>query len=251
MTGILRTILDIAICASMVFAACISWPACAQESQLKKPDMGNQVFTHLLFDQLEGRIHGGNKQFRWDGEGWVGTDTNRLWIKTEGFAGNGAVSDGDQEALYDRPIPRLRYFDAQVGLREDLDSGPRRIWGAVGIEGLAPYFFEFSPTLYFRDGGNVAGRIEGLYNLLITQRLVAQPEVEMNFYNKDDRSREVGSGLSDIDTGFRLRYEFSRKFAPYVGFAYNGKFGGTAAYAPRLRETRDNASFVFGLRMWY
>ena len=96
------------------------------------------------------------------------------------------VSDGDHEALYDRPIPHMRYFDAQVGVRADLDSGPTRAWAAVGIEGLAPYCFEFAPTLYIRDGGNIAGRVTGSYDLLLTQRWIVQPESELNFYSKDD-----------------------------------------------------------------
>ncbi len=213
--------------------------------------MGERIQTHVLFDQLEGRSSSAGSEFRWDGEGWLGGDLNRLWIKTEGFAGNGAVRDGIHEFLYDRPIPRLRYFDLQAGVRADLDSGPQRAWAAIGIEGLAPYSFELSPTFYIRNGGNVAGRIESFYSVRLTQRLVAQPQIELNLYNKDDRNRNIGSGLSEIDTGLRLRYELSRKFAPYIGYAYNGEFGNTATYATQAGETAHNSSFVFGIRMWY
>lgn len=217
----------------------------------KPPVRDNRIYTHVLFDQLEGRTSGSGSALRWDGEGWIGTDTNRLWLKSEGFLKSGAMSDGDQEALYDRPIPRMRYFDAQVGVREDLDSGPRRTWGAVGIEGLAPHFFEFQPTFYFRDGGNVAGRLEGSYDLQITQRLVVQPQAELNFYSKNDPRRGTGSGLSDLDTGIRVRYEISRKFAPYVGFVYAGKYGDTATYARQAGEAVDGPTFVFGIRVWH
>jgi copper resistance protein B len=213
--------------------------------------MDNGVFSHVLFDELEGRTNGSNSSFRWDGESWIGTDMNRFWLKSEGFAENGQVTDGDQEALYDRPIPHLRYFDMQAGVRADLDSGPHRTWGAVGIEGLAPYFFQVAPTFYFRDGGHLAARLTSSYDLLITQRLIAQPEVEMNFYSKRDPQRLTGTGLSDIDTGIRLRYEFSRRFAPYIGFAYNGKFAGTAEFARQAGESVSNSSFIFGFRVWY
>ncbi len=215
------------------------------------PVMDNTIFIHVLFDQIEGRTNGPDNELRWDGQGWIGTDRNKFWLKSEGFAGNGKVSDGDNEALYDRPIPRTRYFDAQAGVREDLDSGPRRTWGAVGIEGLAPYFFQFAPTFYFRDGGNVAGRVTGSYDWMITQRLIAQLEAELNFYNKDDPARNLGSGFSDLDTGVRLRYEITRKFAPYIGFAYNGKYGGSADYARQAGETVSDPRFIFGLRIWY
>jgi copper resistance protein B len=219
---------------------------------LKAPRMGNhQWFAHWMFDQLEDRTDGTEHTFRWDGEGWIGTDMNKLWIKSEGVVSNGTMSDGDQEFLYDRPIPRMRYFDAQVGIREDLDSGPSRTWAAIGIEGLAPYFFDFAPTLYIGKGGDVAGRVNASYELLFTQRLIAEPEVEMNFYSQDDSARGTGSGLSEIDTGIRLRYESSRKSAPYIGFAYDGTYGDTAAFARQDGESTSDPRFVFGIRSWY
>jgi copper resistance protein B len=225
--------------------------ATATVPAMEPPVMDNQIFAHVLFDQFEGRTNGPDNELRWDGEGWIGTDMNKLWLKSEGFSTNTTVSDGDQEALYDRPIPRLRYFDAQAGVREDLDSYPRRTWAAVGIEGFAPYYFQLEPTFYIRDGGNVAGRLIGSYNLLLTQRWILQPEAELNFYNKDDPARLVGSGFSELDTGLRLRYEISRKFGPYVGFAYNGRYGNTATYARKAGETANDPRFVFGLRLWY
>lgn len=226
-------------------------PAAAVGHGMPAPVMDNGIFTHVLLDQFEGRTSGPDNEFRWDGEAWAGTDMNKLWIKSEGFANNSAVSDGDQEVLYDRPIPHTRYLDGQVGVRADLDSGPARTWAAIGIEGLAPYYFQFAPTLYVRDGGNVAGRLTGSYDLLITQRLILQPEAELNFYNKDDPGRRIGSGFSDLDAGLRLRYEISRKFAPYAGFAYNGKYGGTASYSRVAGESKSAPRFIFGLRLWY
>lgn len=223
----------------------------AATAQMQMPEMGNQIFTHVLFNQFEGRTDDSNSEFRWDGEGWIGTDMNRVWFKSEGFANNGTVSEGDIEAFYDRPLPRLRYFDGQVGLREDVDSGPHRTWLALGIEGLAPGFLQFEPTVYFRDGGHVAGRVTTSYDLLITQRLIAQPELEMDFYSKSDPQRRLGTGLSDLDTGLRLRYEISRKFAPYIGFAYTRDFGSTATMARQVGESTASPRFIFGLRFWY
>ena len=222
----------------------------ASQTMATPPMMDSKVYVHVLFDQFEGRTNGSDSEFRWDGEAWAGTDMSKLWLKSEGFVNNGEMT-GDHEALYDRPIPRMRYFDAQAGVRADLDSGPKRVWGAIGIEGLAPHFFEFEPTFYFRDGGHLAARVQGSYDLMLTQRLIAQPELEMNFYTKQDPAREIGTGLSDIDTGIRLRYEFTRKFAPYVGFAYDGTYGSTATFARQAKESVANPRFVFGIRLWY
>jgi copper resistance protein B len=218
---------------------------------MKDSMMENPVLVHARLDEFESRTNGSESEFRWDGEGWIGTDMNRLCVKSEGFSGNTSVSDGDHEALYDRPIPHVRYFDAQIGVRADLDSDPRRAWAALGIEGLAPGYFEIAPTLYIRDKGNVAGRVVASYDLLLTQRWIAQPEAELNFYSKDDPGRQIGSGLSGLDAGLRLRYEVKRKFAPYIGFAYSGKYGNTAIYSRLAGETTNGAQFVFGIRIWH
>ncbi|MBW4038323.1 MAG: copper resistance protein B [Acidobacteria bacterium] len=215
------------------------------------PVMDNTVFKHVLLDQLEDRSNGPDNELRWDGQAWIGTDMNKLWLKSEGFSSLTNASDGDLEALYDHPLPRIRYFDAQAGVREDLDSYPARTWAALGLEGLAPFYFQLEPTIYIRDGGNIAARMVGSYDLLLNQRWVLQPEAELNFYNKDDPARLIGSGLSDIDTGIRLRYEITRKFAPYIGFAYNGKYSTTAVYARAASESTSDPRFVFGLRLWY
>ncbi|HVA94002.1 MAG TPA: copper resistance protein B [Candidatus Dormibacteraeota bacterium] len=218
---------------------------------MKPENMGGQIFAHFLFNELEARSGDNGTALRWDSEGWLGTDMNRLWLKSEGSVRNGTAKDTSLEVFYDRPIPRLRYFDAQAGMREDLDSGPHRTWGAVGIEGLAPHFFQFEPTFYFRGGGHVAGRINTSYDLLITQRLIAQPNLEMNFYSKRDPQRNLGTGLTDLDTGVRLRYEIRRKFAPYIGFAYTRKFGDTATLSRQAGESVADPAFVFGIRLWY
>jgi copper resistance protein B len=196
------------------------------------------------------RTDGSNTSFRWDAQGWVGTDFNKLWIKSEGRVTNGMTEDGDHEILYDRPIPRMRYFDWQAGVRVDLDSGPTRAWAAIGVQGLAPYFFNFEPTLYIRDGGRVAGRIQGYYDLYLTQRLILQPQVELNFYSQADPARGIGTGLSELDGGARLGYHFSRKFAPYAGYAFTGVFGQTATFSREAGQPTSAPRFVFGVWLW-
>ncbi len=229
----------------------MSMPSDSRYSGGEPPVMDNQIFWGVLFDQLEGRTNGTENEFRWDGQGWVGTDMNKLSVKSEGFVEHGVMTDGDTEALYDRPIPFLRYFDAQAGVRYDLDSNPGRAWGAIGVEGMAPYFFAVEPTFYFSDHGRVAGKISASYDILITQRLIAQPQVELNFYSKRDEARGIGSGLSGLDTGLRIRYEITRKFAPYIGFAYNQACGETGGITRAAGGIVHDPRFIFGARIWY
>ena len=39
-----------------------------------QPVMDQGIFAHVIFNQLEGRWNGSNPEFRWDGQGWIGTD---------------------------------------------------------------------------------------------------------------------------------------------------------------------------------
>jgi copper resistance protein B len=215
-----------------------------------QPVIDREILAHLLFNELEGRFNGSNTEFRWEGQGWVGTDYDKLWIKSEGtLQGNGTVDDGQQQFLYSRAI--TTYFDLQGGLRSDIDSRPTRNWGALGIQGLAPYFFDLELTGYASNAGHLAAKLEASYDLLLTQRLILQPQIEVNLYSKADPVRMIGAGFSDIDTGLRLRYEIDRKFAPYIGVVYEGKFGQTASLAKRAGESTGDFRFAFGMRIWF
>lgn len=208
--------------------------------------MGDAIFAHALFDQAEGRL---GDRFRWDGQGWVGGDYDKLWVKTEGLVDRGRIEEGQHEVLYDRAI--TTFFDAQAGIRADLDSGPSREWAALGIQGLAPYFLDVEATAYLGDDGRTAARFRLSYDLLLTQRLILQPEAELDLYGRSDPARHVGAGLSDIDAGLRLRYEISRKLAPYAGLGYHGTFGGTADQARRDGENTADLRLIVGIRAWY
>jgi copper resistance protein B len=224
-------------------------PTVGMEPGAMQPVMDQGIFAHAIFNQLEGRWNGSNPEFRWDGQGWIGTDYDKLWIKSEGTLSRGALDDGQQRFLYSRAV--TTYFDLQGGLRSDLDSRPTRNWAAFGIQGLAPYFFDLEVTGFASSEGHLAAKLEASYDLLLTQRLILQPQIELNLYSKSDPARLVGAGFSDIDTGLRLRYEFDRKFAPYIGVVYEGKFGQTANFARQAGESTGDVRFAFGVRVWF
>jgi len=220
-----------------------------QPQSLPMPHMMDDAFfVHGILNQLEGRF-GDTSNFRWSGEAWAGTDENKVWLRTEGRLADGQVDDGIQELFYARSIST--YFNALIGARYDLDSLPGRGWGAIGIEGLAPQFFRIGITGYVSGDGHLGAKIEGSYDLLITQRLIVQPQFEMNFYTKDDPARHVGAGLSELDVGLRLRYEITREFAPYIGVTYLGQFGNTATYVSESGGQPNQVRFVAGVRAWF
>lgn len=210
--------------------------------------LDDAIFAHAVLNQLEGRF-GNGSSFRWSGEGWVGTDENRLLLRSEGRVSDGQVDDGIQELLYSRAVST--YFNAQVGARYDLDSLPGRGWGAIGVEGLAPQFFRVAATGYVSGGGHLAAKLEGSIDFLITQRLILQPQIELNFYTRDDPVRHVGAGLSELDAGLRLRYEITRQFAPYIGLTYLGQYGATARYVRDAGGEPQQLRFTAGVRLWF
>jgi copper resistance protein B len=226
-------------------------PAAEQPQMHDMPRMLDQaIFAHLLVDQLEGRFGFANgNTLRWEAEAWMGTDENKAWLLTEGRYSQGELDDGIQQLYYGRAI--TTYFDALVGTRWDLDSKPTRGWGAIGIQGLAPQWFKVSAFGYVSGEGHLAARLEARYDLLITQRLILQPQIELNFYTKDDPARQVGAGLSELDAGLRLRYEVTRQFAPYVGITYLGQYGATADYVSAAGGSTQQLRFTAGVRTWF
>jgi copper resistance protein B len=207
------------------------------------------LMTHLIVDQLEGRIGADDASLRWDAEAWTGSDDGRLWLKTEGERmGGGKLEDGQTEAYVSKPI--FPFWDIQVGGRYDLDSRPGRGWGAIGVQGLAPGYFDVEATAYFGAKG-AAAKVKASTDVLLTNRLILQPEAELNAYSQDDPARNVGSGVSDLDAGLRLRYEITRKFAPYVGVVWEERFGRTADFERRSGKSTDAARFAAGVRTWF
>jgi copper resistance protein B len=215
------------------------------------PIRDDRLYVHGIFNQLEGRLNG-DTYLRWEGQAWIGNDYNKLWLKSEArynADNKHQVGDGDQELLYDRAISR--FYNIQAGVRYDLDSKPGRVWGAVGIHGLSIGFFNLEATAYVSGESRFALKTNASWDFRFAQRLMLQPQFETNWYTKSEAVRGVGSGLSDIDSGLRLRYEFSRKFAPYIGVSYQQFFGKTADMKRVDGSTTGDVRALIGVRTWF
>ena len=206
-------------------------------------------FGSVLFDSFELGRSDGKSSGSYDVLGRFGRDYNKLVIKAEGEVAGGKLQEGRTEALWSHAIST--FWDTQLGLRYDSGVGPNRTWLAAGVQGLAPYWFEVDAAAYVGSGGRTALRLSADYELLVTQRLIVQPRIEANFYGKSDPARDIGKGLSDITTGVRVRYEFSRQFAPYIGVEWANRFGQTADLARAAGEQTRNTRYVAGVRFWF
>lgn len=203
----------------------------------------------LVLDHLEAFHDRQGSGQRWDLQGWYGGDIDKLWLRSEGERRDGNLGDGSIELLWSHALSA--FWDTQLGVRHDLGPGPRRTWAAFGVEGLAPYFLDVDATLYIGTSGRTAARLRAGYELLFTQRLILEPELEANLYGKADPARGHGAGLADARLALRLRYEIRRRFAPYIGIVWNRRFGGTADAARAEGVPVSDHQWVAGLRLWF
>jgi len=206
----------------------------------------NPTVAVLRVDQLETRQD--------DASGWnlragIGRNFDKLWLRSEGEQSEGDDAQGDAELLWSHATGA--WWDRVVGVRSDFGSGPSRQWLAVGVVGLAPYKFEIEATGYVGTSGRLAARLEGEYEVLLTNRWILQPKLEANLYSQEDVENGIGKGLSETEFALRLRYEFSPQFAPYAGYAWSRQFGDTADLAETVGEQAREHGWVAGLRFWF
>ena len=205
----------------------------------------------VMIERLEARFptEGGDTGYLWDAQGWYGGDLNRFVAKTEG---EGAFDDSLEEAevqtLYSRAIGP--FFDLQAGVRLDLEPEVRP-HAVLGVQGLAPYMFHVDAALFMSDRGDLTARIEGEYDQKITQSLILQPRLEVELAAQDVPEFEVGAGVSKVEAGLRLRYEFVPEFAPYIGLDYEAKTGRTADFARAEGEDVAGLKLLLGVRAWF
>ncbi|HEY5802076.1 MAG TPA: copper resistance protein B [Lysobacter sp.] len=210
---------------------------------------GAQVNHYLLIDRLEAvDLDDGSGQ-AWELQGWIGGDTDRFWLRSEGERARGHTESADVEFLYGHSVSP--WWDVVAGIKHDFKPGDSQTWGAFGFQGMSPYKFEIEATAYLGEDGRSAASFEAEYDVLLTNRLILQPLLEAELHGKDDASRAVGSGLSTIEAGLRLRYEFTRQFAPYVGVSHERAFGDTADYRRDDGEDTQDTRFVAGVRLWF
>lgn len=203
-------------------------------------------FASVKMDRLEYVRARGNEWAAYEGQAWFGGTYNRVVLKAEGEVADSKLQESQTELLWGHAVST--FWDTQLGVRVDHGQGvPNREWLAFGVQGLAPYWFDIDATAYIGPSGRTALSLSAEYDLLLTQKLVLQPRVEVNFYGKRDKAREIGSGLSDGTAGLRLKYEVTRQFAPYIGVEWAGKFGQTATFAQDAGERTRETRFVAGL----
>lgn len=230
---------------TMLMLSAAGYPAWAMESH---PADAHPNFFHMFRLETETGKSADGSVSNWDFDGWLGSDYDKLWLKSEGELDQGDASKLETWALYSRNV--ATYWDVQGGIRYDNEPRPTA-YAVFGVQGLAPYFFETEAHVFLSNRGNLSARLRQENDFLITQRLILQPYVETTLYAQNDRDQEIGNGYGNAEFGLQTRYEFTRKFAPYVNMHYERKFGPDAK-SPNAGEY-GNDGFVFsaGLRLMF
>ena len=228
----------------------------AEDLKAAFPDIDHHAMEHapafnskVTFNRLEVWDADEGTGQAWEGSAWFGTDTDRLWLRIEGERVGGHTESVDLEVLYGRSVSP--WWDVVAGVKHDFKPGEARTWAAVGVQGMAPYRFEVSATVYVGEGGQVAANVEAEYTLRITNKLILQPLVEVDLAARDDIEYGIASGFTGIETGLRLRYEVTRRFAPYVGVVHERALGDTADLKRSAGESVRDTRAVAGIRIWF
>ena len=210
-----------------------------------------EVITHaLIFDQLETTFSDNAEGYAWNAQGWYGGDIHRFWWKSEGEgAFDEDIEQAELQLLYSRVV--TPYFDVQAGVRQTYRPEGDRTDLVVGMQGLAPYWFEVDGALFLSNEGELSARAEAEYDLRLTQRLILQPRAEVSLSAQDIPEFAIGAGVSNVEAGVRLRYEISRRFAPYVGVEWSGGVGETRDLIKANGEDPDSTRLVVGIRAWF
>jgi len=214
-------------------------------------DMGDDpVLGKVMIDQLEIRSTEGDDPVVLETDAWIGKDLHKAWFKADVERVDGETEQAEVQARYSRAV--APYWDFQLGWRHNFEPNEEtRDWAAFGLRGLAPYFFDIDAALYVGENGRTQLSFDTEYEMMLTQRWVLSPELQINLYGKSDPVLGQGSGLSDMELGLRLRYEIKREFAPYIGVNLESKFGGTADFATDEGEDTSDVQYVAGIRAWF
>jgi len=216
------------------------------------PVHDNMMFYTFRADRFEQRIKEGNDVALWDVQGWIGADYNKLYLKSEGEynTDKSNYESAQVELLYSRTVST--FWDVQAGLRHDfINNTDDRNFVALGVQGLAPYWFEVDATSYVSDEGDVSAIVEAEYDLLLSQRLILQPRFETKIALQDVPEYNIGSGINGIELGIRLRYEITREFAPYIGVELEQNLGETKNMLEAAGKNTSSTAFVGGARFWF
>ena len=180
----------------------------------------------------------------------IGTDENRLFIEANSEKSESNDPKYAVSALYSRNV--APFWDVQAGVRyseNKNNSSSDRVDGVIGILGLAPYFFETQAYLYGGENNFWGASFELERDLLLTQKLITQPYIEADVIFSDDSNYAAKSGLSELKTGIKTRYEITKRIKPFIDVAYQYEKGQKATSMQEATESEKGWKYGAGIEL--
>ena len=237
-----------ALASAALASLLLAGPALAQHGDMDAMAHHERTYSFVQTEADYGVAEGGGEEATWDADAWVGGDRNKLWLKSEGEWADGDLEQAELQVLYSRNVGT--FFDAQAGLRQDFEP-KGTAYLVAGLQGLAPYLLETDLAGFVSADGDLSARFEQTVDVLLTQRLILEPHLETNVQFQDVPERDLAAGFTDVEAGLQVRYEITRKFAPYVDVAYARALGDTADLRRGAGEEVGGWSARVGVRSWF
>ena len=226
-----------------LFSACNAAAQAAAEGN----HHGSETF-HAFWLEIGRTMDDSDPINQWHLNGWIGGDTHKLWLKSEGSGTDGKLDDAEHWALYSRNV--AEFWDFQIGLRQQTDP-LARTYAVIGVDGLAPWFVATEAHMFAAEDGALSARLKQGVHLLFTQQLEFEPFYELNLSAREVPELDLGSGLTKAKLGFMLAYEITREIAPYLEISYQRKLGETADLARINGSDTESGSATLGLRIMF
>lgn len=244
--------LTAAISGFALAAAAFAVPVFAQEDPAKKTQTA-KTFWGVSAEKLEYRYSDSDDELAViEGDAFYGTDEPKFrWL----FEGEWEEAHNAWETLENQFVaqtPVDDFWDAKAGIRVDTPEGPDRVYGVLGLTGLAPYWFEIDTNFYVSDEGDASVDFEAEYELLITNYWIVSATFESLLAFSEDREIGVGKGLNSTEVGLRLSYDLmDRAFSPYIGVVHERKYSDTADLARDSGGSTEDWFAVVGARVMF
>lgn len=216
-----------------------------------RKEHGAQIYAITTVDNKWLLNEDGEGALKSEIETRIGTDENKIFLKAHIDKHESHDAEYDFKMLYSRMISD--FWDAQIGARYRVEKVERdqrstdteeKLDGVIGLHGMAPYFFETDAYLYAGEDNYSGFSLETERDLLLTQKLIFQPYLNVDVVFSDESKYAKKSGLSGVTAGIETRYEISKKVMPYIDIAYEYSKGNDAT--PWQVESDSEKGWLYG-----
>ncbi|TCB49626.1 copper resistance protein B [Acinetobacter sp. ANC 4779] len=211
---------------------------------------GGQVYQQTTVESKWLRNDDGEGILKSKFETRIGADENKVFIKVQADQAESQQAEYDAKVLYSHMVSD--FWDVQAGLgylnNQNREVDSEQIGVVLGIHGLAPYFFETDVYLYVGQDQQMSFMLETERDLLLTQKLILKPYLDLNVIFSDNSNYAKKLGLSIAQLGLETRYEINKKVMPFVDVAYGYNKGNEETAWQQSSSSENEWLYGAGIR---